>query len=895
MSRRRLPSPPWLRCAPPTLVTALLVSALAAAASPAAAAALPGFGTAEPPLALPSSSALRGAPLSAELDGDGRPDLVVLTEAGAVFVIRGLGGGAFGPPAAVEVRPGATALVPGDFDGDGRLDLAVQRVLPGETNVVAVSVLLGERAGGFRETADSGRYPTWGRVLPVPPAAADLDGDGVLDLVTVTVDPDDASRKLVVLLEGDGTGTFTAQPFLRTELDVHSVAAADLDRDGIADVVAAILLYRGGAVYALKGTGAFRYSDPVRIASGDDFVVAEFNGDGIPDLATSPTNRCPGCAASVYLGDGGLGFRSTFSAFPGSYGYPGPVEAGDVNGDGSTDLLVPAATQGLLAIYPGDGKGGFGEPTRLSAPLGSKLSDLDGDARPDLLFRHPAGWSVRRNTSGLGSASTTLVLPVVLSAAGEAGSSYTTRLTATNRGETTALLESTFTDATTGAATTGTRSLGAGDQITSSLDAIGLPSPAFGYRGTVRVRVTGASSADAVSVLALVQAPVGAQGSVGVAFGSIPAAAAFDGPSLLPWLREGDGDRTNLAVVNAGGPEEGAVTLRATVHPGEATGEAPVALPDVVLAPGGIRQVDRVLAAAGLAARRGWARIERVAGSASYLAYAVVNDASNSDGSWVPAVPAGRGRGEASLVVPVLVESDAYESELVVTNASERGRRLACTFVAEAVAAPANAVRFAIDLPAGSQLDWPEFVDALRALGLASLLPKGPRYAGALSVAAEDGDLEGIAALARTVTPAPAGRYGVATPALFASELATNEAWLEGLVQDSARRTNLAVVNAAAVGSEPGAFRVDVFWSSGGAPLSRLVDLVVPGGGWLQLNSILSRLGYPGVTTAYARVVRTRGTGPFLAYAVGNDGPGPGEGTGDGAYLQMQRPAPATP
>jgi hypothetical protein len=329
------------------------------------------------------------------------------------------------------------------------------------------------------------------------------------------------------------------------------------------------------------------------------------------------------------------------------------------------------------------------------------------------------------------------------------------------------------------------------------------------------------------------------------------------------------------------------------VFPAEVGSEAPVALPDISLAPGAIRQIERVLAAAGLASKRGWARVERVSGGAPYLAYAVVNDAANSDGSWVPAVAAERGRGEASLTVPVLVESDAYVSELVVTNASDRSQRLSCTYVADGVAAPGKAVRFTLDLPAQNQLDWPGFVAALRELGFSSLVPKGPRYAGALSIAPEDGDLEGVAALARTINPAPAGSYGVATPALFASELATEEAWLHGLAQDSGRRTNLAIVNAGPAGGEAGVFQVEVFWDAGGVPLVRLVDLAVPGGGWLQVNSILSKLGLPGVSTAYARVFRTWGTGPFLAYAVGNDGPGPGEGTGDGAYIAMQPTATA--
>lgn len=868
---------------------ALGAAAFAAGAAASAAAVLPGFGTAGLPV-LSIDPGRNGDPLVVDVNEDGLPDLVVLQDTGSLELRRGKGEGTFGPPSAVPKRSGGFGFCSGDFDRDGHVDLAVLRTVPGTPKLAAASVLLGDGTGAFVETDDSGAYPFASPFIRITPAASDLDGDGLLDLAYIAGDPDDGNLRLVVLLRGDGHGGFSARTPVRTTLRLVSLAASDLDRDGLPDLVGTTTLHRGGAVYALKGTGSFGFAPPVPVAAGNEVVVTEFDGDGVPDLATASTYFCPGCASAVYLGDGALGFRLAFSAFPGSYGAPGPVAAGDVDGDGATDLLASAETNGLLAIYPGNGKGGFREPVRLRAPYGSRLADLDGDHRPDLLFGTPAGWAVRRNTSGQGNASSTLVLPVALEAAGEAGSWYATSLTVANRGETTALLESTFTDAATGATRSGSRALGAGDQVTSGLDALGLPRPPSGYRGTVRVRVSGASAADAVSVLALVQSPAGTQGSVGVAFGSVPAAATLDGPSLVPWLREGDGDRTNLAVLHAGGPDEGAVTLRVTIHPGEAGAEAPVALPDVVLAPGAIRQVDRGLAAAGLASKSGWALVERVSGSAAYLAYAVVNDAANSDGSWVPAVPADRGRGEASLLVPVLVESDAYVSELVVTNASARARRLSCTYVAEAVAAPGDAVRFKLDLPASSQVDWPAFVAALRLLGYSSLVPKGPRYAGALSIAAEDGDLEGIAALARTLNPAPAGRYGVATPALFASELAKGSAWLHGIVQDSARRTNLAIVNGDPPGREASTFLVEVYHDAGGTPLFYLFDLVVPAGGWLQLNSFLSDLGLPGLTTAYVRVVRHWGTAPFLAYAVGNDGPGPGEGTGDGAFVPMQVP-----
>ena len=874
----------------PALVHAILAAAFAAVTAPVSAA-LPGFGTAGP-VVVPASPRLLGPIVVADFDGDGRPDLATLDETGAAALRRGTGGGAFAPPEAIGVRPGAVQILAGDFDRDGRVDLLVQRLPPFEENVAAVSVLLGDGSGRFRETADSGRYPNRGRLAPVPLAAGDLDGDGVLDVATVTVDPDDGNRRLVVLLRGDGKGGFALLPYLRPELAFLYLAIADLDRDGVLDLLAPIPLHRGGAIYAMKGTGGFAFAAPTRAAGGDQFVVTDFNGDGIPDLATASTSFCQTCSAGVYLGDGRLGFQPAFFAFPGSYGYPGPVDAADVDGDGATDLLAEAGTEGILGIYPGDGRGGFGAPVRLREHGGFQVADLDGDGRPDLLFGRSSGWTVRRNTSGQGSSGTTLVVPVALSSPGEAGSYFTTRLTVTNRGETTAFLESTFTDATTGETTTGSRAVGAGDQWTSGLAVVGLPNPLYGYRGTIRVRVTGASSPDAVSILALVQSAVGTTGKVGVAFGAVPAASAFTGPSLVPWLREGDGDRSNLAVLNAGSAADGSVTLRVTVFPGEGGGEAPFAMPDVTLAPGAIRQFDHVLAAAGLASKRGWARVERVAGAAPYLAYAAVNDASNSDGSWVPAVGAERGRGETSLTVPVLVESDAYTSELVVTNASASAKRLSCVYVADAVPAPDHAVRFSLDLQAGSQVDWPAFVAALRTLGFAGLVPKGPRYAGALAVSPAEGDLEGVLALARTVNPAPAGRYGVATPALFGSELAAQEAWLTGLEQNVERRTNLAIVNAATSGEA--VFHVELRWDSGAFPLGTIEELRVPAGGWLQLNSVLAPFMAGWSTTGgTARVVRISGPGPFLAYAVGNDGAGPGEGTGDGSYVPMQVPTGA--
>src|SRR5207244_4403332 len=104
-------------------------------------------------------------------------------------------------------------------------------------------------------------------------------------------------------------------------------------------------------------------------------------------------------------------------------------------------------------------------------------------------------------------------------------------------------------------------------------------------------------------------------------------------PLVIPALREDASFRTNLALVHPGADPD-PVTLRVTVVNG-ADGSAH-ALPDVTLARGGWTQLGHVLRAAGLAPpAQGWARVERVSGTSTFFAYAVVNHLETSDGLWV--------------------------------------------------------------------------------------------------------------------------------------------------------------------------------------------------------------------------------------------------------------------
>ena len=127
------------------------------------------------------------------------------------------------------------------------------------------------------------------------------------------------------------------------------------------------------------------------------------------------------------------------------------------------------------------------------------------------------------------------------------------------------------------------------------------------------------------------------EGRAGLAYPAIPAEAGFgDEAVYVCGLRQNEQDRSNLAFQNMGESGDGAITLRTTVFSGDVDGGDPRVLEDVTLAPGGFHQYSGLLETAGFT--QGYARVERVSGTAPFYAYGVINDQVNSDGSFVSAV-----------------------------------------------------------------------------------------------------------------------------------------------------------------------------------------------------------------------------------------------------------------
>jgi len=487
---------------------------------------------------------------------------------------------------------------------------------------------------------------------------------------------------------------------------------------------------------------------------------------------------------------------------------------------------------------------------------------------------------------------TTLFVPVVLSSSGRSGSFFTSEMVETNKGNRDATVSYLYTDATGGAATgsaTNPQPLAAGRQRTipdaiSYLRGLGIPIPSTGNAvGTLRVTFTNlhAAADAAVTVRTTTPVPAGAPtGRAGLAYAGVPPLGLLYAgtTATLCGLKQNTLDRTNVAVQNAGAPGSGNVTLRVTYFGSLAT---PSADQLVTLSPGGFKQY--ALTDFDPSASDGFVRVSVVSGTAPFYAYAVANDQVNSDGSFIPPLKSGEGSGSAVLLLPAVVETPTFTTEVVITNLATTTLSGTLTFTSPSLASP---VMLGFALGAYEQRTYPAFVQALRTSGLPGIPAAGGTIVGTLTLTSFSGDTTTAFIGGRTLNPGGGGRYGVFTAGQPDGTGAdTPGTWLYGLRQDTENRTNVALVNAGNVDHNPITLHIDLYDGATGA-LAKSLDQAVPALGFVQLNSILATYA-PSVTQAYARVTRTAGASRFVTYAVVNDGAQPGQRSGDGAVIAM--------
>ena len=484
-----------------------------------------------------------------------------------------------------------------------------------------------------------------------------------------------------------------------------------------------------------------------------------------------------------------------------------------------------------------------------------------------------------------------LFVPVILSAAGQNQSLFTSELTLTNRGEREARLHYTYTAHIGGGSGRASDVLAPGRQKIATdalvyLRGLGIAIPETGNRiGTLRVEARLGSEVEAVvrTTTAVVE------GRAGLAYLGVGEEEGFQVPVYLCGLRQNGRDRSNLAFQNMGAPEEGAITMRTTVYSGESGDTTARILEDVKLEPGGFHQYSGLLGVLESVDgnRHGYVKVERVEGRAPFYAYGVINDQANSDGSFVFPVTASSLEGTAGQTLPVIVETSAFTSELTVTNFSEEARTLQFSFVAGGVETPDRTADFTLmpmRLEAGEQRIIPDIVAALRQQGVEGIGPSRGFYTGAVFATAEGGDMSGVVIGARTGSEGGGGSYSVFYNAVPFGEAFTEVAWVEGLQQNQENRSNLALVNTGEVDDSASVFRLEIYDGETGMLVTTIATRPIPARGWHQINGILGSYA-PETRQGYVRIRKVSGENPFLAYGVVNDGGTPGERSGDGAYL----------
>jgi hypothetical protein len=287
-----------------------------------------------------------------DFNGDGKPDLAVANmssnSSNSVSVLLnatllGPPSGAISPQSTFATGSGSFSVSMGDLNGDGKPDLAIANAISN-----SVSVLLNTTAPGATAPSYASQATFATGTRPYSVSIGDLNGDGKPDLAITNAFSDSMSVLLNTMAPGATTPSYASQATFATGIFPRSVAIGDMNGDGQPDL--AIANYGSNSVSVLLNTTAPgattpSYAPQATFAAGNSpFSVStgDLNGDGQPDLAIA-NFLFPSNSVSVLLNTTAPGAttpsyspKATFA----TGGYPYSVSIGDMNGDGKPDLAI---------------------------------------------------------------------------------------------------------------------------------------------------------------------------------------------------------------------------------------------------------------------------------------------------------------------------------------------------------------------------------------------------------------------------------------------------------------------------------------------------------------------------------------------------------------------------
>jgi len=291
-----------------------------------------------------------------DINGDGKPDLVsVSVQAGMVSIfLNGSSSGDIiftaGPSYTTGTSPSAVAVY--DLDGDGRPDILVLNQVSG-----TLSVFRNTTSGGVVSFANRVDFGTG--LFPTGIAVGDLDGDGKADVAVVN----NLANTVSFFRNTSTAGTIA----LATKVDMattagtdnpYGVEIADMDGDGKADLIVSNnnVTTTNSAVVSISvfrntsSAGSFSFAGAVNFGSGNSYEIAvgDLNGDGKPDVVV------PVMASNnmnVYVNSGSSGTISLVAPVVLTSGSPYAPGIGDLDGDGIPDIAVSNFTLSSVSIF----------------------------------------------------------------------------------------------------------------------------------------------------------------------------------------------------------------------------------------------------------------------------------------------------------------------------------------------------------------------------------------------------------------------------------------------------------------------------------------------------------------------------------------------------------------
>lgn len=325
----------------------------------------------------------------ADVNGDGKPDIITASAGatgvatdGLVNVLLGNGDGTFKPAVKYTV-PGSIAqyVYPGDFNGDGHIDLAVATQTIGNNGSQGLAILMNNGDGTFRLGQRTANVYPYG--------VADFNRDGKLDLVVG--DFSGYFLKSLSIFYGNGNGTFThsgpAYPISFAGFPTADVTIQDFNEDGYPDL-AVVVNSTQLTVLLTNPDGSFtRAPSPAGTDGGSSITSGDFNHDGHMDVAIVTGEEESQIDVLLGHGDGTFSYRAIYGT-DGAFGYGhGGITAADLNKDGYLDLVTVNNTGTVSPLY---GKRGGTFNAEVSTGPGwmdsdaTVVGDFNRDGLPDV-------------------------------------------------------------------------------------------------------------------------------------------------------------------------------------------------------------------------------------------------------------------------------------------------------------------------------------------------------------------------------------------------------------------------------------------------------------------------------------------------------------------------------